>query len=264
MSRYEKKLKDKMDDEIKLAGLEALVHEELEKHLIDTLLKSLANFRGCAPGDRDVRGGEIWLRIRDSKPSDTGSRGHTDFINILMRSTLFRLTKEKRSSRPRDGCFKCGGVHFQRDWNAHKGTGKQGSGKGKQSKSWFKSEANGNSKENKGQSKGQSRGTKGATDSHKGKTWKTGLSSLEESKSETSWDTQETAQTCPSDTSWNDGWNCDEWSDDWSSFVWHEGWEQTHDTSASSFSLGGLDATATSSPRRFDWVKMNLDTEELQ
>ena len=34
VSRYEKKLKDKLDDEIKLAGLEALVPEELEKHLI--------------------------------------------------------------------------------------------------------------------------------------------------------------------------------------------------------------------------------------
>ena len=33
MSRYEKKLKDKLDDEIKL-GLEALLPEELEKHLI--------------------------------------------------------------------------------------------------------------------------------------------------------------------------------------------------------------------------------------
>ena len=34
MSRNEKKLKDKFDDEIKLAGLEALMPEELEKHLI--------------------------------------------------------------------------------------------------------------------------------------------------------------------------------------------------------------------------------------
>ena len=41
---------------------------------------------------------------------------------------------------------------------------------------------------------------------------------------------------------------------------WHEGWEQTNDTSASSFSLGGLDVSATSSPMRFEWVKMNLDT----
>ena len=34
VSRYEKKLKNKLDDEIKLAGLEALVPEELENHLI--------------------------------------------------------------------------------------------------------------------------------------------------------------------------------------------------------------------------------------
>ena len=34
VSRYEKKMKDKLDDEIKLAGQESLVPEELEKHLI--------------------------------------------------------------------------------------------------------------------------------------------------------------------------------------------------------------------------------------
>ena len=44
VSRCEKKLKDQMDDEIKLAGLEALVPEELEKHLLDSQLQSLANF----------------------------------------------------------------------------------------------------------------------------------------------------------------------------------------------------------------------------
>ena len=32
--RFEKKLKNKLEDEIKLTGLEALVSEELEKHLI--------------------------------------------------------------------------------------------------------------------------------------------------------------------------------------------------------------------------------------
>ena len=64
---------------------------------------------------------------------------------------------------------------------------------------------------------------------------------------------------------WNDGWSCDEWNDcwsfdewkdDWSSVGWHEGWEQTYDTPASSFSLGGLDVSATRSPKRFEWVKM--------
>ena len=63
---------------------------------------------------------------------------------------------------------------------------------------------------------------------------------------------------------WNDGWSFDEWNDewndDWRSVGWHEGCEQTYDISASSFSLVGLDVSATSSPKRFEWVKMNLDT----
>ena len=37
-------------------------------------------------------------------------------------------------------------------------------------------------------------------------------------------------------------------------------WEQMCDTSASSVSLGRLDVSATSCPKRFEWVKMNLDT----
>ena len=59
VSRYEKKMKDKLDDDIKLAALESLVLEELEPQL-----ESLANIRGCAPGGRDVRGGEV--RIENS------------------------------------------------------------------------------------------------------------------------------------------------------------------------------------------------------
>ena len=31
-------------------------------------------------GDRDVSGGEVWLRIHDAKPSDTGLREHSDPI----------------------------------------------------------------------------------------------------------------------------------------------------------------------------------------
>ena len=70
-------------------------------------------------------------------------------------------------------------------------------------------------------------------------------------------ETQESAQTCPTDNSWihdgrgpddwNDGWNGDDWNDDWRSVGWHESWEQTYDTSASSFSLGAFDLGATSS-----------------
>ena len=49
---------------------------------------------------------------------------------------------------------------------------------------------------------------------------------LKNSKSETSSDTQESAQTCTTDNSWfHDGWSPDGWNDDWSSVGWHEGWE---------------------------------------
>ena len=129
----------------------------------------------------------------------------------------------------------------------------------------------GKSEESKGIPKGKSNGTKsanqGAKGLHKGKTSKAGLSGFENSKSEASSDIQESAQTCTTDTSWNDGWSFDEWNGGWSfsgwhdsSVGWHEGWEQTYDTSASSFSLGGLDVSATSGPKRFEWVKMNLYT----
>ena len=149
------------------------------------------------------------LRNRDSKPSDTGSRGHSDPMDVDAVNTG-SSGKGKGSSSPRDGCFKCGGAHFQRDCNGRKNTGKQSSGKGKQSKSWSKSEGKGKSKKNHGKSNGKSKGTEGAKNSHKGKTSTTGLSGLENSKSEASSDIQESAQTCPTDTFWNDGWNRDE------------------------------------------------------
>ena len=96
--------------------------------------------------------------------------------------------KGKGSSSPRDGCFMNGGALFERDCNARRSTGKQSSSKGKQSKSWSESEGKGKSEENKGKFK--SKGTKGAIQgargSHKGKTSKTGLPGVENSKSETS------------------------------------------------------------------------------
>ena len=54
-------MKDKLEDEIKLAGLESLVPEELEKHLIlnSNRLRTLKMraWKSC----RDVRGGEVWF-----------------------------------------------------------------------------------------------------------------------------------------------------------------------------------------------------------
>ena len=109
--------------------------------------------------------------------------------------------------------------NFQRDCNAHKGTGKQSYGKGKQSKSWSKSEPSysgkGTSKENKGKSKGTKSANQGAKGVHKGKTSNAGLSGLENSKSDASSDIQESALTCTTDVSWKDGWNGDEWNYGW-------------------------------------------------
>ena len=98
MSRHEKKLKDKLDDEIKLAGLEALVPEELEKHL---MLNSnrLRTFEDARLEIVTYVEAKFGLRIRDSKPGDTGARDpmDVDAVNSLSSS------KGKRSSSPRDG-----------------------------------------------------------------------------------------------------------------------------------------------------------------
>ena len=138
MSRYEKKLKDKLDDVIKLAGLVSLVLEELERHLTlnSNRLRTLEDARLEVVTYVEAKFGLI---IRDSKPSETGSRGHSNAMDVdAVNSPSFG--EGRGSSSPRDGCCKCGGAHFQRDCNARMSTGKQPSGKGKQSKLWFESE----------------------------------------------------------------------------------------------------------------------------
>ena len=134
VSRYEKKMRDKLDDEIKLAGLESLVPEELEKHLILNSNR-LQTFEDARLEVVTYVEAKFGLRTRDSKPSDTGARGHSDPTDVdAVNSLSLSSGKGNGSSSPRDGCFKCGGAHFQRDCNARKSTGKQSSGKGKQSK----------------------------------------------------------------------------------------------------------------------------------
>ena len=147
VSRYEKKMKVKLDDEIKLAGLESLVPEELQKHLIlnSTRLRTFQDARVKVVTHVEAKFG---LRICDSKPSGTVSRGHSDPMDVDAVNSL-SSGKGKGSSSPRDGCCKCSGAHLQRDCNARKSTGKQSSGKGKQSKSCSQSEGKGKSKENK-------------------------------------------------------------------------------------------------------------------
>ena len=111
VSRHEKKLKDKLDDEIKLAGLELLVLEEMDKHLIlnSNRLRTFEEARLEVVTFVEAKFG---LRIRDSKPSDTGARRQSDPMDVDAVDSL-SSSKGKGSSSPRDGCFKCGGASFQ-------------------------------------------------------------------------------------------------------------------------------------------------------
>ena len=105
-------------------------------------------------------------------------------------SALSRLAKEN------------GHQHFQRDCNASKNIGKQTFDKGNQSKSWSMSEP---SISGKGQSKGTKSENKGVKGSCKSKTSETGISGLENKKSETCSGNQELVQmrqVYTSGTSW--------------------------------------------------------------
>ena len=95
VSCYEKKMKDKLDDEIKLAGLESLVPEELEKHLIFNSNR----FRTFEDARLEVVTyveAQFGLRIRDSKPRDTGARGHSDPMDVDAVSSLFETDLQSK------------------------------------------------------------------------------------------------------------------------------------------------------------------------
>ena len=77
-----------MNGEIKLAGLEALVPEELEKHLI-------ANLEGARLEIVIYKEAKFCLRIRDSKPSDTGLCEHSDPMDVGAVNSLSRQSKEQ-------------------------------------------------------------------------------------------------------------------------------------------------------------------------
>ena len=105
VSRYEK-LKDKLDGEIKLAGLEILVLEELGKHLI---LNS-NRFRTFEDARLEIVTyveAKFGLRIR--KSSEAGFCEHSDPMDV---DAVNSSGKGRWSLSPRDGCFKCGGAHF--------------------------------------------------------------------------------------------------------------------------------------------------------
>ena len=81
VSRFKKKLKDNLDDDIKFAGVEALVTEELVKHLI-LYSNRLRTFEDARMEIVTYVETKFVLRMRDSKPSDTGSRRHSDPMDV--------------------------------------------------------------------------------------------------------------------------------------------------------------------------------------
>ena len=159
---------DTLDDEIKLAGLESLVPEELEKYLIlySNRLRTFEDARLEIVTFVEARFG---LRISDSKPSESGARGHSKPIDVDPIVSLASGTGNGKGSTR--GCFKCVGHHVQRDCSVHVTPRKGNDKKGKQSKSWSKSA--GKRKTKKATSQGQSEGSKSAKGSHKGKNSKT-------------------------------------------------------------------------------------------
>ena len=91
MSRYDKKLKSKIDDEMKLAGLEALVPEELEKHLILNS-KRLRTWRHVWKPRRMSKGSSAWGS--ETQDLEKLHPVHNLILWTSMQSTLLRRAKE--------------------------------------------------------------------------------------------------------------------------------------------------------------------------
>ena len=154
--------------------------EELEKHLIlnsnrwrtfDNAHLEIVTFVEAKLG----------LRIRDSKPSQTGGRGHADPKDVDALNSLASGTgKRKGSTSPRHGCVQYGGAHVQRDCHVHvtprKGNGKKGSRANHGPRVLTKERAR-NIRETDNP-KGRSTGSKSAKSSYKGKMSNTGSSGL--------------------------------------------------------------------------------------
>ena len=86
-------MKDRLDDEIKLAGLQSLVPEELEEHLIlnSSRLRTFEDARREVVTYVEAKFG---LTIGDSKPGDTGFREHSDPTDVEPDNSL-SSAKEK-------------------------------------------------------------------------------------------------------------------------------------------------------------------------
>ena len=78
---FVRKLEDTLGDVSKLGGLEALAHDELENLLIfnSNRLRTFEVSRLEIVAYVEAKFG---MRTRDSKPSDSGARGHSDTVDV--------------------------------------------------------------------------------------------------------------------------------------------------------------------------------------
>ena len=211
--------KKKLNNEIKLTDLEALKTEELEKHLIFNSNR-LRTFEDTRLEIVMYVEAKFCLRIRDSKSSHTGSREHSDPMDV---DAVNSLSAEKGSSSPRDECLKYARAYFQRDCNAvivqtsnrFTRTDRASHDPRVKIKRGVKE-----NKKNPGESPKESKIRKTRTRvNHR----KLDFSDLENSKSEIRSETSESAQICLTDKSWiHDGWSLDERNEDWSFDKWND------------------------------------------
>ena len=97
VSRYEKKVKSKLDDEIKHAGLEALVPEELEKFLIlnSNRLRTFEDARLKIVTYVETKFG---LTIRDARPGEAVSRAQSTLLRPAKGNHRWRVLHMRRCS----------------------------------------------------------------------------------------------------------------------------------------------------------------------
>ena len=175
------------DDGIKLAGLESLVLEELEKHLIlnSNHLRTFEDARSEIVTYVEEKFG---LRIRDSKRSKAELCKRSDPIHVV---SSLQSGKGKWSSDPRVGCFWMMQHVFDETAMQARTCA---------SKCLAKAIRASHGPRVKTKER-----AKRTMENPKEPRMRTKVSGLENSKSQASSDTQESAQTCPTDTSWN-GW----------------------------------------------------------
>ena len=284
ISRYERKVRQPLSDELKLAGLEALVPEDIERHLMlnSNRLTTYLEARLEVVTYVEARTG---LKIKDSRPGVSSSRDPNSM-------DVDSYTK----GAPKGGikCWTCGGNHRQSECpKSGKGPSSSGHPKGGGSftggKKGDKGGKNGGAK---GGGKKGFDGKKGGKKGAGGKKGKKGANSYEkegEAEGESQWTeggeqwTEDSTWTWGPESEWKEG-------EEWKEGAGEEGF--------SSLSLGSLEhgkpnselgeekfedgqeswtlAMSRSSRRRrrkqdnseisaFDqetvpWVKMNLDT----